>query len=250
MNCRRITLSLFVPVLAATAAAQTLDWKTIQNIPPNTLILVVTRQRTLCTFQQATDQQLVCRVRGTGSHHPKPDADLTFNRADIQNVSMGRALQAKTYDDSKGFLSLLVAAEGGGGLDSAHQPTSFGGVKIGGPFAVDLQYDRIQGKSGFSAEASAVLPLFRVPHFRMNEDMKFLKFYAEPGLGYRAGDGAFGGYTSAKMMAVLLTDSWSNSWVAPYVEFQRRFPFESPLQGDTRLTFGLMLAVCGQCGLN
>lgn len=92
-------------------------------------------------------------------------------------------------------------------MDSSHQPTSFAGVKIGGPFALDLQYDRIHGKSGFSTEGSAELPLFRVPRFREDKEIKFLKLYAEPGVGYRAGGGPFGGYSSAKVMAVLLTDT-------------------------------------------
>ena len=145
----------------------------------------------------------------------------------------------------------MLAAGAGGGWDSAHQPTAFGGVKVGGgPFALDLQYDRLQGHSGFSTEGSAVLPLFRVPGYRHFSERKFVKFFAEPGLGYRAGGGQFGGYSSAKVLAVLLTDTWSDGWVAPYVEFQRRFPFQSPLQGDNRVTVGVMLAVCEHCGLD
>jgi hypothetical protein len=250
MNNQHVALFLLSPLIAVSAAAETLNWNTVQQTPPDTLILVITKQRTLCSFQKATDEQLICRVRSTDSHHPKANADLTFNRTDIRYVYTGAALEAETYDYSKGYLSLILAAEGGGGLGSADQPTSFAGVKIGGPFSVDLQYDRIQGHDGFSTEGSAVLPMFRVPRFQVDEEHKFLKFYAEPGLGYRAGDGPFGGYASAKVMAVLLTDTWSDNWVAPFVEFQRRFPFESPLEGDTRLTFGLMLAVCEHCGLN
>lgn len=250
MKSQYIALLLFAPLLAASAIAEELDWSTVQQIAPGTPIVVIAGQRTVCFFQKATSDQLTCRVHSTESHRAKPDTDVTFNRSEIRYVLTGDAFKSETYDYSKGFLALVLAAEGGGGLDSAHQPTSFAGIKVGGPFSVDLQYDRIQGNNGFSAEGSAVLPVFRVPRFRFDKESKFLKTFAEPGLGYRAGDGPFGGYTSAKVMAVLLTDKWSDNWAAPYVEIQRRFPFESPLRGDTRLAFGLMLALCEHCGLN
>jgi hypothetical protein len=253
MKIQHIALFLLAPLLAEAASAQTLNWKTVQAISPGTQILVVTKRQTLCSFQTATNEQLFCRVRSTDPRHPKPDVDLTFNRSDIQQVYTDDALKAETYDYSKGFLSLILAAGGGGGLDNAHRPTSFAGIKIGGmggPISLDLQYDRMQAKNGFSTEGSAVLPLFRIPSFKPAKERKFVKVFAEPGLGYRAGDGPFGGYSSAKVMAVLLTDTWSDNWTAPYVEFQRRFPFESPLEGDNRFTFGLMLAVCEHCGLD
>lgn len=154
------------------------------------------------------------------------------------------------YDSSKGFLSLILAAGGGGGWDFAHQPNAFAGVKVGGPVSLDLQYDRIEGHSGFSTEGSAVIPLFRIPRYQPFSTRKFVKLYAEPGLGYRAGAGPFGGYSSAKVLAALLTDTWSDNWVAPYIEFQRRFPFDLPLQGDNRISIGLMVALCGSCGFN
>jgi hypothetical protein len=250
MKIQQIALLLFTPSLAATTAAQGLDWTVVQQIAPGTPIVVVADRRTVCSFLAANSDQLMCQVHSAGHGHPKPDVDLTFSRAEIRQVLTGRAFQDETYDYSKGFLSLILAAEGGGGLDSANQPTSFAGVRVGGPFSVDLQYDRVHGMNGFSAEGSAVLPVFRVPRFKYGSERKFLKIFAEPGMGYRAGDGPFGGYTSGKVMAVLLTDTWSDGWTAPYVEIQRRFPFESPFDGDTRLAFGLMLAVCEHCGLD
>jgi hypothetical protein len=146
----------------------------------------------------------------------------------------------------------MAAAGGGGGWDFAHHPNAFAGVKIAIelPVSLDLQYDRIQGHSGFSTEGSAVIPLFRVPAFRPFAEKKFVKIYGEPGVGYRAGGGTFGGYTSAKVMAVLLKDTWPNDWLAPYIEYQHRFPIESPPQGDNRVAIGVMLAVCQHCGLD
>jgi hypothetical protein len=236
---------------AIAAHAQTLDWPAVEKLAPRTWISVTTNVRTYCEFQSATNEKLFCQLNSDDLFLTIADplnrrrgAYKTFNRGDIRGVHV------EAYDSSSGPLALMLAAGGGGGLDSNGQPTSFAGIKIGGPFSVDLQYDRIQAHSGFSTEGSAVIPLFRVPRFRADKQIKFVKVFAEPGVGYRAGDGAFGGYSSAKVMAVLLTDTWSDNWTAPYVEFQRRFPFESPLEGDNRLTIGVMLALCNHCGLN
>lgn len=167
-----------------------------------------------------------------------PEIAHVLNRAEIREVRIVH------FDYSKRPPSLLFALEGGGGLDSTHQAISFAGLKVSGPIGWDLKYDRIQGKNGCSFESQAMLPIFRIPQFRENNKNKFLRFYAEPGLGYRGGGGPFGGYSSAKVMAVLLPSKskWLDSMGAPYVEFQRRFPFESPLQGDYRLTIGVMIA--------
>lgn len=114
---------------------------------------------------------------------------------------------------------------------------------------MDVQYDRVNGQSGFSIEGSGVVPVFRVPRWRPKDDRLFLRVYAEPGLGYRAGDGPFGQYASAKVLA-LIGDRWMNERASPYMEFQRRFPFNSPLEGDNRLAFGMMFAVCEHCGFD
>src|ERR1700689_4031285 len=185
MKNRQPACFVLAPFLAVTAAAQAFDWETVQKIPAGTLVLVVTQQRTLCTLQKATGEQLFCRVTPADSRRAKPVADLVFNRPDVQQVYTGEPLKAETFDYSKGFLALMLAVGGGGGVDSAGQPTSFAGVKIGGPFSLDLQYDRIQGRNGFSTEGSPVLPLFRVPRFNATKDSKFIKVFAEPGWGYR-----------------------------------------------------------------
>jgi hypothetical protein len=249
MKTSRIVL-FFLASLAASslAEAQVLDWHSVENLPPDTRIWVKGQKQSYCYFQRATDEKLLCRIRPKLSSSQKKNSDLVFNRADVLEV---RLTPTDDYDSSKGNLSLLLAVGGGGGWDFAHQPNAFAGVKAGGgPFTLDLQYDRIQGHSGFSTEGSAVIPLFRVPRYRPFSKRKFVKVYGEPGLGYRAGGGPFGVYSSAKVLAVFLTDTWSDSWLAPYVEFQRRFPFDSPLQGDNRVTIGVSLAICKHCGLD
>ncbi len=248
--CMLFIILLFV-MATPKAPAQALDWQAVERLSPRTWISVKTNVRTYCDFESATDEKLFCHLNSDGWFltivdplNRRRGAYKTFNRRDVREV------RVEAYDWSSGPLSLILAAGGGGGLDSNGQPTSFAGVKIGGPFSLDLQYDRIQAHSGFSTEGSAQIPLFRIPRFRAEKQIKFVEVFAEPGVGYRAGDGAFGGYSSAKILAVLLTDTWADNWTAPYIEFQRRFPFGSPLQGDNRLTIGVMLALCNHCGLN
>jgi hypothetical protein len=249
MRDQQIALFMFASLMAAPgAAAQVMDWQAVEKLAPNTRIWVKAQRQTYCYFQGATEDELFCEFVPKPSSSQKQDSDLVFNRNDVCEV---RIAAEDDYDYSKGSLSLIIAAGSGGGWDFTHRPNAFGGIKIGGEATLDLQYDRIQGHSGFSTEGSAVLPLFRLPGYKPFKERKFVKVFAEPGVGYRAGAGSFGGYGSAKAMAVLLTDTWSDKWVAPYVEFQRRFPFGSPLQGDNRIGFGVMLvALCEHCGLN
>jgi hypothetical protein len=153
--------------------------------------------------------------------------------------------QVKPPDFSK-VLLLMLAAEGGGGLLSGG-PTAYGGAKIGfGPGLLSLGYDRIQAHNGFSINLSGLLPVVRFPGPQKDETKNFVRIYAEPGVGNRAGSGQFGGYFSAKAMIALLSDkrlsgdTWEGS---PFIEVERRFPFKALGQGDTRISFGYMLAI-------
>jgi hypothetical protein len=244
-----IVLTLFASMMAASgAAAQTLDWQAVENLKPNTWIYVVTHKRTLCSFQMTDREKLYCLTipeewltyYSLGLHQAK-QKNLVFNRTEIHEMRIA------PLDDSQGPFAMMLAVGSGGGWDSTGQTNGFTGIKIGGPYSMDLQYDRIQGHNGFSTEGSAVIPILRIPHFEENRKGRFVKIFAEPGVGYRTGGGPFGGYSSAKVMAVLLSDK-SNSMAAPYIEFQRRFPFESPMQGDNRITIGWMYAICIRCG--
>ena len=170
-------------------------------------------------------------------------------------------------DDLSDYFPILTAAEAGGGFTSGAPsgPTAFSGAKIGinlpvggryprltlRTFTLDLQYDRIQSKNGFSTELSVMLPIFRHPKPLADSSRNYLRIYAEPGAGYRSGSGAFGGYASAKVMLAWLSDDRLNfQRLSPFVEFQRRFPFSAPLRGDNRVTLGVMVALCNQCGLD
>lgn len=144
----------------------------------------------------------------------------------------------------------MMAAQGGGGLlSNPGGSTAYGGVKFGIYDGIlSLGYDRIQAHNGFSIDGSALLPLFRFPGPQRDETKNYLRIYAEPGVGNRIGSGQFGGYLSAKVMVALLSDkrltgdTWEGS---PFIEVERRFPFQALGQGDTRISFGFMLAVTG-----
>jgi len=170
------------------------------------------------------------------------------------------------YDWSKS-MSLLVGFEGGAGWDSnvPSQLSAQAGVKLGTdiPFpgkdrkesfrsiTLDLGYDRTSGRNGFSTEGSILLPVFRYPKPSADASRNFVRVYAEPGFGYKAGGGAFGEYGSAKVLAVLFSDNrlGLDKW-SPFIEIQRRFPFNTPLSGDNRISIGIMLALCSHCGLD
>jgi hypothetical protein len=144
--------------------------------------------------------------------------------------------------------------------------TAYGGIKIGGAYnsrhppnsngrtvTLDLGYDRIASHNGFATEVSAMLPVFRVPGPQTDPNKNYLRVYFEPGVGYHAGTG-LGGYASMKVMFVFFSDrrlkTEGDNVASPYVELQRRLPFGEWSNGDTRVTFGLMLAVCNHCNLN
>jgi hypothetical protein len=149
----------------------------------------------------------------------------------------------------------LFAYEGGSGLFSSPSsgPTAYAGFKIGiDGYTLDLGYDRIPSHHGFSTEVSRMFSVFRSPGPQKDQTKNYLRVFAEPGLGYRAGGGV-GAYGSAKVMMVLFSDrrlTASGTHWSPFIEVQRRFPFGSPLRGDNRVAFGLMFAICEHCGLN
>jgi hypothetical protein len=213
-----------------------LDWTAIQSIKRHSPISVLTEKRVHCNFEKADSDKLFCLVIPANllPFGKSRTTELVFNRADIREV------RQETVDPSRGYFDGILAVAGGGGWDFNHQATGFGGVKFGGAIALDLQGDHIQGKSGFSTAGSAVIPMFRIPPPKPSGNM-FLRTYAEPGIGYRAGGGTFGFYSSAKVMVVLFSmKKWGDP--SPYMEFERRFPLNSPMQGDNRVSIGFMLS--------
>jgi hypothetical protein len=223
-------------------SAQVLDWESVEKLKPYTQIDVSTQHRTRCYFLKATEEELFCQLGPRASSSKSISSDLLFNREGVSEVRL------VPVDYWNGFLDLLFMAGGGADLGSAYQPSVFAGTRLGGAITLDLKYDAIQGKSGFSTQGTGVVPLFRFPGPQEDPKKKFIKLYAEPGVGYRAGGGPFGFYSSAGLLVLLLSDTKSLTPM-PYVEFERRFPFNSPLGGDNRVSVGVAFALCRGCGV-
>lgn len=91
-----------------------------------------------------------------------------------------------------------------------------------------------------------MIPVVRFPGAQIDDNKNFVRVYAQPGLGYRAGPGPFGGYFSAKAMVAFLStdrlsgDAWKGS---PFLEVERRFPFKGLGQGDTRVSLGYVFII-------
>jgi hypothetical protein len=182
----------------------------------------------------------------------------SFAQVDAENKSpapVPNKPDAKPPEDLSRWPGFLMAFEGGSGRFSSSNPgpTAYGGLKIGGGgITLDLGYDRIPAHNGFSTELSGMLPIFRFPRPQSNEMKKYLRIYAEPGLGYRA-FGGVGTYASAKVMMVLFSDhklTASGSNWTPFVEIQRRFALQPDQHGDFRIMIGIISAICEHCGLD
>src|SRR5205823_5263766 len=101
------------------------------------------------------------------------------------------ATRIAPQEDLSTWFSLLLAAQGGGGVSVGPQlqPSAYAGLKLGASWwTVDLGYDRAESHNGFSSEFSAMLPVFRFPRPQSNALRNYVRLYAEPGLGRRFGD--------------------------------------------------------------
>lgn len=247
---RKLIAILLAPPLILPAAHKKVDWRAVERISPGTHILVTTENGTQCIFQKATDDALYCRVELPGGKSEAISEDRVFKRADVRGLCLEPVEVCTEFDESAGTLQLIGALQAGGGWTNGFTPSAFAGAKLGlGGITLDLQYDRIENRNGFSTEGSWMIPVLRVPTYKQGNDRLFFRAYAEPGLGYRAGGVPFGQYASAKAL-FLFGKKWVNGGGSPYIELQRRFPFNSPLSGDNRIAFGMMWAVCAQCGFN
>jgi hypothetical protein len=168
-------------------------------------------------------------------------------------------------DESESF-DMVVAIVGGGGLDSSspRRPVEYAGIKVGAdccvrgkhPFehaltvTLDVGFDRLRSRNGVSAELSVMIPVLRFPNPGTNASQTYIRIYAEPGGGLRAGGGEFAYYSLKGMFALMSGKQISTFSVSPIVELQRRFPFTSLRRGDTRLMIGLMYPLCRHCGFD
>lgn len=169
------------------------------------------------------------------------------------------AARERHPDESDSF-ELVFALLGGGG-QSRHGSTSwFGGLKVGAgcctrgahpnekgrTITLDLGYDRLGSYDGFSAEVSTMIPVVRFPRPR-SETSNYLRVYAEPGVGMRAG-GDGGAYLSGKIMIAWLSDQRIfKPGDSPFVEIQGRFALDDAHHHDIRILVGAITTLCRHC---
>jgi hypothetical protein len=177
------------------------------------------------------------------------------NSEDNPTPPVANAPKPKPVEDLSRWPGFLMGIEGGSEwfFHPNSDASGYAGVKIGGGgYSLDFGYDRIPLHNGFSVEGSGMLPIFRFPRPQKDENKKYLRIYAEPGLGYRAGGGV-GTYASAKAMLVLFSNSRltssSSTW-SPFIEVQHRFALQPGQHGDSRIMIGIISAICEHCGMD
>jgi len=183
-----------------------------------------------------------------------PPGPVPYERADAGHL-----------DESQSF-DLVLGLVGGGGADtrSPHRATQYGALKVGlgcctrgkhpnergETVTMDIGWDRLRGRSAASVEMSLMVAVARFPRPLPNQSRRFVRLYAEPGVGVRAGGGSFAYYSAKAMIAFMSDDQILKFASGPIVEIQHRFPFGSLSRGDTRILIGVMAPLCKHCGFD
>ena len=177
----------------------------------------------------------------------------------LQTAAQGPAHRLPHSDESQSF-ELVFALLGGTGTSRQGPMSWFAGMKIGAgcctrgehpnekgrTITLDLGYDRLGSSNGFSAEISTMIPVVRFPRPR-SEASNYLRVYAEPGVGMRAG-GDGGAYLSGKVMIAWLSDARIfRAGNSPFVEIQGRFALGDSHRHDIRLLAGAIVTLCRHC---
>lgn len=166
-------------------------------------------------------------------------------------------------DESQSFDEVL-ALIGGAGVDSGgpQGTTQYAGFRLGAGCCLrgkhpqdrgdtvifDVGWDRLRGRSALSLEMSLMMGLVRIPGAIRDRSRRFVRVYAEPGVGIRASGGAFAYYSAKAMIAFMSDRQIAEGRNGPMIEIQHRFPFSSLSRGDTRILIGWMAPLCKHCG--
>ncbi|HEY2858680.1 MAG TPA: hypothetical protein VGJ21_09710 [Terracidiphilus sp.] len=231
---------VLVILMARGLVAQTLDFDGLKNLAAGTPIWVTTADKPVaCVFQNADGDTLRCATIQSDDDNSAPEVK-SYRREEVRAIQMVARSEYGKLVDNRGWLDFVVAAGGGAAADQRNQPNIYAGMKIGMAITLDLNYDCVGGHNGFSIQNAGMIPLLRYPGFVPGKKQRYARLYAEPGVGYRFGEGPFGAYTTAGALILL---PHPPDKAAPYVEYVHRFPFGSPWQGDNRIAFGVMMAV-------
>jgi hypothetical protein len=145
---RQIISSLLVVLLfGSSVQAQRGDWQTVRNLPSGSRILVKTKHRYICSFDLATEDQLVCAEQ---SHSSLGTLTLMISRAEVSEV---RKLPSK---DDQARDAWIGAGIGGATLGvvgaSSTRSTSRG---------VSALFGTLEG-AGIGALVGGFVPIFQL----------------------------------------------------------------------------------------
>jgi len=236
-----ILAMVLATVMPRGLAAQMLEWDGLANLAPGTPIWLTTDKPFTCVFQKTVGDTLYCADIQDDDAATVPEV-RSYRREKVREIQLVPRRQYGSLEQRRGWTDFVVAAGAGAAADARNQPNIYAGMKIGMAITLDLNYDCIGGHSGFSVQNAGMFPLLRYPGFVPGKKQRYARLYAEPGVGYRFGQGPFGAYTTAGALIML---PHHPDKPAPYVEYVHRFPFGSPWQGDNRIAFGVILADFG-----
>ena len=83
-QCSALLGGAILVALASPLLAQTGDWSLVEQLRPGARISIHARHRTVCIFENATDEELSCRLESPRYFNFSPE--LFFDRRDVREV--------------------------------------------------------------------------------------------------------------------------------------------------------------------
>lgn len=115
--CGAILLALASPMLA-----QTGDWSLVEQIKPGARVSIQARHGTVCIFENATDEELFCRLESPRYFNFPPE--ISYDRRDVREVRMEHS------DDFHSAVGAGVGFAVGAAVGATHTPSSRGTVTL------------------------------------------------------------------------------------------------------------------------
>ena len=140
---RIISWVLVVLLFASSAEAQIGDWQAVQNLKSGTRILVKAKERYFCSFENASNDQLVCEVPRHGTLGRRSVAILRSEITEVRRLPN----QAKAA-----WIGAGVGAGAGAVLGASTSKTSRGANAFFGGVA----------GAGLGALVGGIVPIFQV----------------------------------------------------------------------------------------
>jgi hypothetical protein len=144
MKHQRILSLLVVPLMLASAQAQTEDWQVVKNLASDTLITVQVQHHWIhlkCRFEYATDDQLLCSYGW-----PIPISEVAYPRDKIRAVRVAHNTAA---------IGLAIGAGAGVVIEVSQNPVN--GLGRGGNALIDAGFFGLLG-AGVGGLLSPLFP--------------------------------------------------------------------------------------------